>query len=84
MAIELKRAVDYYINECMDNIPNRRKGLVRKQLLTSDWIPCEKQKPSPKTRILAKYKDGSVCLGWFYGFQTDGALHVTHWKPLAK
>ena len=84
MAIELKRAVDYYISESMNQVPNRKKELVREKLLTSEWIPCEKQKPPLETRILAKYKDGSVCIGWIYGFQGDGVLKVTHWKPLIK
>jgi len=83
MAIELIRAVDYYI-ECVDKIPNSRKKLVREKLLTSEWIPCEEQKPPSQSRILAKYKDGSVCLGWFYGFQGNGIFKVTHWKPLIK
>ena len=84
MAIELKRAVDYYISENLNKSPNSRKALVREKLLTSEWIPCEEQKPPSETRILARYKDGSVCLGWFYGFQGDGVLKVTHWKPLIK
>lgn len=82
MAVELRRAIDYYINEFMSKIPNRRIELVREKMLTSKWISCEEQKPPSEKRILAKYKDGSVCLGWFYGFKGDEILKITHWKPL--
>ena len=84
MAIELKRAVEYYISENMNRVPNRKKELVREKMLTSEWIPFDKQEPPSETRILARYKDGSVCVGWIYGFQGDGVLKVTHWKPLIK
>ena len=84
MAIELKRAVDYYISESMFRIPNRRKELVRQKLLSSEWIPWEERKPPLKSKILAKYKNGNVCVGCLYGFQGDGVLKVTHWKPLVK
>ena len=84
MAIALRRAVDYYISESLYKIPNRRKKLVREKMLTSEWIPCEERKPPSKTRILAKYKNGSICVGYHYGFQRNGVLKVTHWKPLVK
>ena len=83
MAIEIKRAVDYYINSS-SKIPNRRKRFVREKLLASEWISCEEQNPPSRTKILAKYKNGSVYVGLFYGFHGDGVLKVTHWKPLIK
>jgi hypothetical protein len=83
MAMELKRAVDYYINSS-NTIPNCRKKIVREKMLASEWIPCDEQEPPSRKRILARYKDGSVCIGWIYGFQGNGVMNVTHWKPLIK
>ena len=83
MAIELKRAVDYYINYS-NKIPDSRKELVREKMLTSEWIPCAEQNPPPQARVLARYIDGSVCIGWNYGFLGNGTTNITHWKPLIK
>jgi hypothetical protein len=72
--------VGYYVNE----LPEKRRELVREKMLASKWIPYEEQKPPSETRILAKYRDGSIYVEWFYGFQGEGILEITHWKPLIK
>jgi hypothetical protein len=83
MATELETALDYYVRDS-NNVSDDRKELVREKMLTSCWIPYEEQKPSSDTRILAKYREGTVYVEWFYGRQGTGILEITHWKPLIK
>jgi len=84
MSTELKTAVDYYVRDSCNKISDCRKELVREKMLTSRWIPYEEQKPPSNTRILAKYKDGTIYVEGFYGFNVTGILEITHWKPLVK
>ena len=76
--------VDYYINDSMNKIPDKRKELVREKMLTSRWIPYEEQKPPSEKRIFTKNRDGNFYVEWFYGSRGEGLCEITHWKPLIK
>ena len=54
----IETAVDYYVRDSMNKIPDSRKELVREKMLANQWIPYEEQKAPSDTRILTKNKEG--------------------------